>query len=77
MPHVIIKMYPGRTDEQKKEMAARIVKDIAEVAACPENVVSVAIEETSKEDWPEKVYRPDIMDKKDTLVVEPGYDPFT
>jgi 4-oxalocrotonate tautomerase len=74
MPHVIVKLYPGRTDEQKKEMAARIVKDIAAVAKCDEKVVSVAFEEVAKDDWAEKVYKPDIMGKKETLVIEPGYD---
>ena len=28
MPHVIVKLYPGRSEEQKKKLAAEIVKDV-------------------------------------------------
>lgn len=39
-------------------------------------LVSVAFEEIDKNDWPEKVYKPDIMEKKENLYIEPGYNPF-
>lgn len=67
MPHVIIKSYPGRSEEQKKQLAARIVKDVVEIAKCEKRVVSVAFEEIDKEEWLEKVYRPDIMYRKKSL----------
>jgi 4-oxalocrotonate tautomerase len=38
--------------------------------------VSVAFEEVAPEDWPEEVYRPDILEKADTLYKGPGYNPF-
>jgi 4-oxalocrotonate tautomerase len=41
-----------------------------------ENLVSVAFEEIEKEDWAKKVYKTDILDKKDCLYKEPGYNPF-
>jgi len=41
-----------------------------------EKVVSVAFEEIEKEDWAEKVYKLDILNKKDSLSKEPGYNPF-
>ena len=76
MPHVIVKMYPGRSEELKKQLADKIVKDVAEMCKCEEKVVSVAIEEIDKNDWPQKVYKPDIMEKKETLYIAPGYNPF-
>ncbi len=76
MPHVIVKLYPGRSEEQKKQLARQIVKSIVEVAECKERSVSVAIEEVTPDDWAEKVYKPDIVDNKKNLVVTPGYDPF-
>ena len=33
-------------------------------------------EEIAKEDWAEKVYKPDILDKQQSLYVKPGYNPF-
>ncbi len=76
MPHIIVKLYPGRTEDQKSQLAARIVKDVVEISGCEEKVVSVAFEEVDPKDWPEKVYKPDILEKKDNLYVEPGYNPF-
>ncbi len=76
MPHIIVKLYPGRTEDQKNQLAAKIVKDVVEILGCEEKVVSVAFEEVDPKDWPEKVYKPDILEKKDNLYIEPGYNPF-
>jgi 4-oxalocrotonate tautomerase len=76
MPHVIVKLYPGRSEEQKTKLADEIVKDIVAIAKCEEKSVSVAFEEIEKEDWAEKVYKPDILNRKDSLYKEPGYNPF-
>jgi 4-oxalocrotonate tautomerase len=76
MPHVIIKMYPGRTVEQKNKLAQVIADSIVKIAKCEEKTVSVAIEEIAPVDWAETVYRPDILDKEKTLVKKPGYNPF-
>ncbi|MGD8313443.1 MAG: hypothetical protein PVJ11_02250 [Syntrophobacterales bacterium] len=38
--------------------------------------VSVAFEEIEPAGWPEKVYKPDILDNPDTLYKKPGYNPF-
>ena len=75
MPHVIIKLYPGRTEAQKKQLACEIVKDVAAIAKCEQKSVSVAFEEIDPQDWVEKVYKPDIMEKKDLLYKEPEYNP--
>jgi len=76
MPHIIIKMYPGRTAEQKSKLAAAITDCVISIAKCEEKSVSVAIEEVTPENWAEKVYKPDIMEKAKTLIKKPGYDPF-
>ena len=64
MPHVIVKLYPGRTEEQKIKLADEIVKDVVAIAKCDEKSVPVAFEEIEKEDWAKKVYKPDILEKK-------------
>ena len=76
MPHVIVKLYPGRSAEQKKQLAREIVKDVTQIAVCEEKSVSVAFEEVTPEEWAERVYRPDIIQKKKNLVVKPRYNPF-
>ena len=74
MPHVIVKLYPGRSEEQKSKLADEIVKDVVAIAKCEEKSVSVAFEEIEKDDWAEKVYKPDILNRKDSLYKEPGYN---
>jgi 4-oxalocrotonate tautomerase len=76
MPHVIVKLYPGRTEEQKKRLAEEITKDVMEILISEEKIVTVAFEEIEKSEWPEKVYRPDIMNNQDRLYKKPGYNPF-
>ena len=76
MPHVIVKLYPGRSDEQKTRLAEEIVKDVVTIAECEEKSVSVSFEEIRPEDWAEKVYRPDILENQERLYKKPGYNPF-
>ena len=76
MPHIIVKLYPGRSEEQKKRLVEEIVKDVVTIAKCEEKVVSVAIEEVDPNDWAEIVYKPDILDNASILYKKPGYNPF-
>jgi 4-oxalocrotonate tautomerase len=76
MPHVIVKLYPGRSEDQKTRLADEIATAVATIARCEEKSVSVAFEEVEREDWAEKVYKPDILDQKQRLYREPGYNPF-
>lgn len=76
MPHVIIKLYPGRTDSKKEELAKNIVKNVSSITKCKESSVSVVIEEVEEQDWAESVYKPDILENKENLIIEPGYNPF-
>ena len=76
MPHVVVKLYPGRSEEQKKAMARAIAKYVVATTGCPERVVSVAIEEVAPEDWADTVYKPEILDRPEQIYVKPGYNPF-
>lgn len=76
MPHVIVKMYPGRTEEQKKKLVKAITDSIVKIVDADDKYVSIAIEDVNPKDWAEKVYRPDILEKQNTLYKKPGYNPF-
>jgi 4-oxalocrotonate tautomerase len=73
MPHVIIKLWLGKSQQQKRRLADVITKDVAAVLGYGEESVSVAIEEISSSEWAEKVYRPDIVGKPDQIYKKPGY----
>ena len=73
MPHVVVKIATGRTEEQKKRLAEAITRDLIDIAGASDDAVSVAIEETPMKDWAEKVYRPEIAPVLDKLYKKPGY----
>lgn len=75
MPHVIVKLWPGKWEKQKRELAARITKDVMDVLNYGEESVSVAMEEIKAADWLEKVYKPDILNKPENIYKKPGYGP--
>jgi 4-oxalocrotonate tautomerase len=76
MPHVVVKLAPGSSEERKTELAQEIVKDVMRILGRKEEVISVALEEVDPKDWTEKVYVPDIQGKWDKLYKRPGYNPF-
>ncbi len=45
MPHVIVKLYPGRSEEQRKRLARTIAQDVVAIVQRDEKSVSVAFEE--------------------------------
>ena len=73
MPHVVIKLWPGKSEQQKTRLAEEITRDVMEVLKYGEESVSVAIEEVSPQDWAEKVYKPDILHNPEKLYKKPGY----
>jgi 4-oxalocrotonate tautomerase len=75
MPHVIVKLWPGKSDEQKAQLTEAIVRDMTNILDAGDASISVAFEEVAPDDWTERVFKPDIVDKWDKLTKEPGYDP--
>jgi len=73
MPHVIVKLWPGRSEQEKVALAEAIVEDVVDIIGSGEDSISVAIEEVESSDWEEKVYKPDILDKQESLYKKPGY----
>lgn len=75
MPHLIVKLYAGRSEEQKQRLAEEVAKVVMATLSCSEQSVSVGVEDVEPRDWTEKVYKPDILGKPDTIYKKPGYDP--
>lgn len=73
MPHVIVKLWPGKSEEQKARLAERISEAVMDVLDYGEESVSVAMEEVKSSDWAKQVYQPDIKAKWDNLYKKPGY----
>lgn len=74
MPHVIVKLWPGKSEQQKARLADTIARAVMDVLDYGEESVSVAMEEVKPQDWAEKVYKPDILNKPEQVYKKPGYD---
>ena len=75
MPHVIVKLYSGRSERQKQALAQAVTEAVTSALNYGQDSVSVGIEDVEPKDWTEKVYKPDIIAKPDTIYKKPGYDP--
>lgn len=73
MPHVVVKMYPESSEEQKNKLSEEITKSIMTIVNKPEGAVSVAIEEVAENEWMDKVYEAEIRPNLEKLYKKPGY----
>ena len=73
MPHVIVKLWPGKSEQQKARLADAITGAVTSVLDYGEESVSVAFEEIGPRDWAEQVYKPDIVNRPEQLYKKPGY----
>lgn len=73
MPHIIVKLWPGRNDEIKSKLAKRIANAVAEELELDMGDVSVAIEEIPREEWGEKVYKSGIKNNPN-VYYKPDYE---
>jgi 4-oxalocrotonate tautomerase len=75
MPHVIVKLYSGRSSQQKNDLAQALTRAVIETLGSRAESVSIGIEDVQPEDWIEQVHKPDILAKSDTIYKKPGYGP--
>ncbi len=75
MPHVIVKLWPGKTEDQKQRLTKAIAADIGAILGSRDESISVGFEEVAPADWDERVYRPDIAANWDRLHKRPGRTP--
>jgi 4-oxalocrotonate tautomerase len=73
MPHVIVKLWPGKSEKQKSRLSEEITRAVMTVLNYGEESVSVAMEEVEPDQWMEKVYKPDIVAKPQQIYKKPGY----
>ncbi len=73
MPHIIVKMYKGRTEETKMNIANILADALSEKGGIDRSAISVAIEDIPKEKWKEEVCDKEFKDN-DNLYIKPEYD---
>jgi phenylpyruvate tautomerase PptA (4-oxalocrotonate tautomerase family) len=71
---VNIKHFPvSLSEEQKSELVAAVTRAITSAFRCEEGAISIALEPVEKVDWNERVYVPEIVNRKDLLRKSPNY----
>ena len=73
MPHIAVKLWPGRKEEAKENLAKKIVNVVVEELNVDAGAVSVAIEEVKQSDWEEQIYKKEIKDNSN-IYVKPYYE---
>lgn len=76
MPHVIVKLFTGRSEEDKKRLAERVTLAVMNTIGASESSISIAVEDVDPEEWTEKVYDPEIAGRAKTIYKKPGYQRF-
>ena len=72
MPHVLVKLYSGRSEQQKAKLAEALSAAIVSTLKLDEKSVSVAIEDVEPENWTQEVFKPEILNNP-KLYKKPGY----
>jgi 4-oxalocrotonate tautomerase len=75
MPHVIVKLWPGKSEDQKTHLAEAITRDVASILNYGDASISVGFDEVAAADWRDQVYEPHIAGTAATLYKKPGYGP--
>ena len=74
MPHVFVKLWPGKSEQQKTRLAEAITKNVMDILQYGRESVSVAMEKVQPQDWVARVYKPDIKEKWNEVYKKPGYN---
>lgn len=53
MPVVIVKLWEGRTQEQKKELVKTFTEEMSRICKTPPDTITIILEDKKKSDWAE------------------------
>ena len=71
MPYIAIKSFPK--DQATKELVVEKINEIfLEVWGCPQEAITISIEDVVPEDWDEKIVKPEIDSKMENMMILSG-----
>ena len=71
MPYIAIKAW-NKDEETKKKVVDEINEVFLKHWGCPQEAISISIEEFSPENWEEKVVKPEIVPNEDKMMISSG-----
>ena len=75
MPHVVVKMWAGKSEAQKTALAQAMAEALKATLGSSDSSISVAIEDVAPDSWMAQVYEPEIAPQLESLYKKPGYGP--
>ena len=67
MPHISVKMLEGRSEAQKKKLAAALVQTLTKELHCSEHYVTCTVEDFDAREW-QDVFKSEVADKPANIV---------
>ena len=71
MPYIALKSFP-KDEETKQKVIAEINRVFLASWGCPQEAITISLEEVSPAEWDEKVRKPDILPRLDKMVILDG-----
>lgn len=75
MPHIIIKLWPGRTMEQKRAVCIPVGIALHDATGIELSHISVSIEEVQPDEWDEKIRKGELVRRASEIVIPEGTKP--
>lgn len=71
MPYIAIKSFP-KDEATKKKLVDQINQTFLDIWGCPQEAISISLEEVGPSDWDAKVRKPEIETRKDQMMILDG-----
>lgn len=71
MPYIAIKSFP-KDEETKRMVVEKINQVFLETWGCPQEAITISLEEIAPDKWDAKVKNPEILSKPDKMMIIDG-----
>lgn len=71
MPYIAIKSYP-KDEATKKAFVDKVNEALLEIWGCPQEAITISLEEVAPEDWATSVVQPEIEPKSQHMMILSG-----
>ena len=68
MPFINVKMFPGRTQEEREKLAVALGDRAMELLGAPAEAFVIAVQEVAKEDWHDQVSVPEVKGNPNVII---------
>ena len=75
MPYIAVKAYP-KDEETKRKVAEEINQVFLKYWGCPQQAISISMEEVEPAEWETKVRTPEILPKLENMLILDGEKKF-